>query len=226
MSVRLALLGGGLAVSAVVFAGGASAATFFGPTPYLSSADIPAGFYAGGPAFLETFEDGTLDGGITASTGSVLGPSALTDSVDADDGTIDGSGTKGHSFFLGGPVTFTFSAAVTAAALVWTDGNGKALFEAFGPGGSLGSIGPVAVGDGSFGGTTSEDRFFGVQDPGGITSISITTGGSIEVDHVQYGAAAVSATPLPAALPLFASGVGGLGILHWRRKKKAARTVA
>ena len=30
------------------------------------------------------------------------------------------------------------------------------------------------------------------------------------------------ATPLPAALPLFASGLAGLGLLGWRRKKAAA----
>ncbi len=30
----------------------------------------------------------------------------------------------------------------------------------------------------------------------------------------------VSATPLPAALPLFASGFGALGLLGWRRKRK------
>jgi hypothetical protein len=29
-------------------------------------------------------------------------------------------------------------------------------------------------------------------------------------------------TPIPAALPLFASGMGGLGLLTWRRKKKSA----
>ena len=29
------------------------------------------------------------------------------------------------------------------------------------------------------------------------------------------------ATPLPAALPLFASGLGALGLLGWRRKRKA-----
>jgi hypothetical protein len=29
-------------------------------------------------------------------------------------------------------------------------------------------------------------------------------------------------TPLPASLPLFASGLGVLGLLGWRRKKKAA----
>jgi hypothetical protein len=28
-------------------------------------------------------------------------------------------------------------------------------------------------------------------------------------------------TPLPAALPLFATGIGGLGLLGWRRKQKA-----
>jgi hypothetical protein len=31
----------------------------------------------------------------------------------------------------------------------------------------------------------------------------------------------VSAVPLPAALPLFASGLGALGLLGWRRKRKA-----
>jgi len=29
------------------------------------------------------------------------------------------------------------------------------------------------------------------------------------------------ATPLPAALPLFATGIGGLGLLGWRRRRKA-----
>lgn len=33
-------------------------------------------------------------------------------------------------------------------------------------------------------------------------------------------------TPLPAALPLFASGLGGLGLLGWRRKKKAQAIAA
>jgi hypothetical protein len=34
-------------------------------------------------------------------------------------------------------------------------------------------------------------------------------------------AAAPGAAPLPAALPLFVSGAGALGVLGWRRKKKA-----
>ena len=34
------------------------------------------------------------------------------------------------------------------------------------------------------------------------------------------------ATPLPAALPLFASGLGALGLLGWRRKRKASAIAA
>jgi hypothetical protein len=33
---------------------------------------------------------------------------------------------------------------------------------------------------------------------------------------------AVGAVPLPSALPLFATGLVALGLLGWRRKKKAA----
>ena len=36
----------------------------------------------------------------------------------------------------------------------------------------------------------------------------------------------IDPTPLPAALPLFASGLGALGLLGWRRKKKAAALAA
>jgi len=36
----------------------------------------------------------------------------------------------------------------------------------------------------------------------------------------------LAATPLPATLPLFASGLGALGLLGWRRKRKAAAIAA
>jgi hypothetical protein len=195
-----------------------AAATFFGPTPYLSTADIPAGFYAGGsPAFLEDFEDNALNGGITATPalggggaffGSDFG-TALIDSVDADDGLINGvsnngAGHFGQSYWTPSTVTFTFSGPLpTAAALVWTDGatsGEKVTFEAFGPGSvSLGTYGPFPIGDGDNFGGTAEDRFFGVQNPGGILAISLTPLiGALEVDHVQYGVGA----PEPSTLLL------------------------
>jgi hypothetical protein len=34
------------------------------------------------------------------------------------------------------------------------------------------------------------------------------------------GSISPTATPIPAALPLFATGIGGLGLLGWRRKRK------
>jgi hypothetical protein len=42
-----------------------------------------------------------------------------------------------------------------------------------------------------------------------------TTGGPMTFSPVS------PATPLPATLPLFATGLGALGLLGWRRKRKA-----
>jgi hypothetical protein len=46
--------------------------------------------------------------------------------------------------------------------------------------------------------------------------------GSIITGHIT----GLSQTPLPAALPLFAGGLGVLGLLGWRRKRKAAAVAA
>jgi hypothetical protein len=43
---------------------------------------------------------------------------------------------------------------------------------------------------------------------------------------VTFSANVVNATPLPAALPLFATGLGALGLFGWRRKRKAAALAA
>ena len=52
--------------------------------------------------------------------------------------------------------------------------------------------------------------------------------GAIETVSFTYGMLAITpeATPLPAALPLFATGLGALGLFGWRRKKKAAALAA
>ena len=42
---------------------------------------------------------------------------------------------------------------------------------------------------------------------------------SFFIDNVTYDAAA---TPAPAALPLFSTGLGALGLLGWLRRRKAA----
>lgn len=180
----------------------ASAVTLLGPSPYLSGDDSPF-FGADGPGAdlcsIEDFEDSTLDFGITASDGNVLAPGPLADSVDGDDGSIDGLGNDGHSWFIGlqpASVTFTFSSPVTHAGVVWTDGVGtnptlgpaETTFEAFGPGMvSLGTVGPLVIGDMMFNGATAEDRFFGAIEATGISAISVSVSvGNLEVDHVQF----------------------------------------
>jgi len=175
--------------------------------------------------YLEDFEDGALNTpGASASDGIVRGPGGSTDSVDADDGTIDGMGVAGSSFFLqdplGASITFSFDinelgALPTAAGIVWTDGNDSATvtFEAFDAVGDLiGSFSTDDLGDGNHNGSTAADRFLGVEFLDGISSITISASvGSIEVDHFQYGA-----IPAPAVFALLA----GLGLVTPRRRRK------
>lgn len=221
-----------------------AAPTFLGPTPYLSFVDSP--FNVSGFTYfhLETFEDGVLNTpGATASPGwTVLNPGVFTDSVDRDDGTIDGSGTSGRSFYSSGSqtsVTITFNAAAlggnlpTHAGIVWTDvgdvlsgtsGFGDVTLSALDAMSlPLGSITGTTLGDGTVSGATAEDRFFGVTNAAGILSITISMNNSIdwEVDHLQYGFADQTAVPEPATLTL--CGLGMLALLGYNgRRKKGA----
>ena len=199
-------------------------AQYFTTSPYLSAGDSPLA-----SGFLEDFEDGALNTpGVTASAGSVLGPAALTDSVDGDDGGIDGVGNRGSSWYVNqNSVTFTFDAQVlgslpTFAGLVWTDvgfsdeglGVGTVTFEAFDNNNvSLGVHTIGQLGDGVFGGQTAEDTLFGITSATGISAITMTMGRSTdwEVDHLQYGA-----VPEPATLAVL--GLGALALIGRRRR--------
>jgi hypothetical protein len=57
-----------------------------------------------------------------------------------------------------------------------------------------------------------------------ITRVFLTSGVQFETDNFAY--VATAETPLPAALPLFASILGGAGFCAWRRKRKAKAAVA
>lgn len=221
-----------IAIAAAVAMPQAASAQLLGPTPYLSSADSP--FTGGSFTYfhLETFEDGTLNTpGVAASAGAPLGPGGNTDSVDADDGATDGSGTGGNSFFSGGGstgITFTFNAGTLGAlpthvGIVWTDGSGGITFEAFDAGGiSLGTV-PGNHADGSFSGTTAEDRFYGVINAGGVSSIRIlNASGGIEVDHLQYGLLTSNGVVAPEAGTLLLAAallpLAGVAIARHRRR--------
>jgi hypothetical protein len=61
-----------------------------------------------------------------------------------------------------------------------------------------------------------------------IVSYCLVTGGNHpgSLASLSLEVTEVTPTPLPAALPLFASGLGALGLLGWRRKRKAAALAA
>ena len=181
--------------------------------------------------YLEDFENDSLASGpgfdvpgVTASAGGVIPPGYIgsIDSVDEDDGVIDGSGLAGHSFFYtsgGTGITFTFDATAlgtlpTHAGIVWTDGVNDITFEAFdADGNSLGTrTGSHATA--GYSGQTASDRFYGAVDLDGISKIHIKSGGGggIEVDHLQYGM-----VPVPGAVLL---GVVGLGMVAWMKRRR------
>jgi Secretion system C-terminal sorting domain len=153
---------------------------------------------------LEDFEDEFDVPGVTADNGgivSVIFGSGFHDSVDADDGVVDGNGSAGDNwFYIGGATGVTWSfdetalnALPTHVGIVWTDGDGDITFEAFDAAGtSLGTVvGQHACCGNS--GATAEDRFYGMIEPGGISAIKLSnSSGGLEMDHLQYGRMDVS----------------------------------
>lgn len=233
--MRVGLSSVAMAVALSLGATSVASADAFGPTAYLQASDSPFAGLSFSYFHLENFEDHVLNtpgatgvsGGVTSL---VFGP-GFHDSVDADDGAIDGSGLTGDSWFNGGASTgFSFSAASlggllpTHVGLVWTDGPfGTAVtFVAYGADDTtvVCSIPGSGFANNSFLGETAEDRFFGCSNAGGIARVTVTNalGGGIEVDHLQYGRAAEDRVPEPATLSLLA--LGGLGVLARRRARK------
>jgi hypothetical protein len=178
----------------------------------LSAADSPFPVDGSNPNFfLEDFEDGQLNTpGIfqplhpvfgTAFHGSVFGPSELTDSVDADDGIVDGFGTAGHSFrsealFVSPTIPqrntvdleFEFDVAQLGAlpnafGFVWTDG--PVGIDFFRPGFDLRVLATDANGNEFVSpyiklfanvlrnGLTAEDVFIGVTSDVGLKQVTI-----------------------------------------------------
>jgi probable HAF family extracellular repeat protein len=213
-----------------------TAAGPIGPAPYLQASDSPLASLAFNYFHLENFEDALFNvPGVSKTVSSIIGNGLAVDSVDADDGTIDGLGNDGHSLrtvgFTPASVTFTFDAVAlgslpTHAGIVWTDGGTATSFEAFGPGMvPLGMIGPFNFSDGDPNGGAAEDRFFGWSDQIGILAIKISpSGASMEVDHLQYGLATV--VPEPASTLLVGIALPAIAAFSRRRALRLAISVA
>ncbi len=227
-----------MVVSLVVVDAARAGVIFLGPTPYLSRADSPFPVDGSNPNFyLEDFEDGELNTpGIKPGTpafpvasemgGIVLTPGSSTDSVDGDDGALDGNGNAGHSlrsdlqfFTPTNPprqqlqIVFDFDSNELGFlpnhfGFVWTDGreNSSLTFSVTTSSGAEIQFPLVhGLGDSFRDGDTFEDRFVGVVSTDGIASVTIFGGyvgdsagfDYFEIDHVQYGRVAI---PEPGTL--------------------------
>ncbi len=228
-----------VAILALVFGSAAGVdAALLGPTAYSSLADsICAG---GGFTYchVETFEDHLLNTpGVSANAGDVTSDfgfsGTIIDSVLGDGPCPSASAPNPcDSYFGSGPTgfVFTFDAGVLGslpniAGIVWTDGTNNITFEAFDENGaSLGTV-TGSHADGTFQGTTVDDRFYGVTNEGGISAIKIFSGGGgIEVDHLQYGLRGEieppTGVPAPAALLLLGAGLMATGAVGFARRKR------
>lgn len=212
--------------ASITLAASCAAAIPLGPFLYQSFNNSPIRLGNYQYFHLEDFEDGQMNTPGLSVSGGTLGTGAAADSVDGDDGIVNGVGI-GNSWYSNGVnfLEFTFDANTlgglpTHVGLVWTDvgqvsgggfGVSPVVFEAFDANNlSIAYIGPTLVGDGLINGQAFEDRFFGALNvPGGISRMRITMPSSTdwEIDHVQYGRIAI---PAPASLVLLGAGAAGI----------------
>jgi hypothetical protein len=171
----------------------------FGPSPYLSQASSPFNATSFSWSVLLNGGDSgpTFAPGVTFNTGvQAIGPGSvggIIDSVDGDDGVLDGCGAGRSYFACPSLLEVTFNASIigglpTHAGLVWTDGWGAVTFTAFDAANNVIATITGASADGSFSCGTAEDRFYGVSHQAGIARIRISDVNTcIEVDHIQAG---------------------------------------
>lgn len=69
--------------------------------------------------------------------------------------------------------------------------------------------------------TLNDASGFALLSPSFNIEWAITCANGVYVNNFTTSTTELTPTPLPAALPLFASGAGFLGLLNWRRKRKS-----
>jgi hypothetical protein len=172
---------------------------FIEPTPYQSPADSPFDLSnLGTTFFIEDLEDGEIDPRMNTAGLAIRGPGPFTDSVDSDDGVIDGDGRGGHSLESTGFITqltnplshistvqFNFplsGPSYNSFGFVWTDVLQSELpipaigldFHVFVDGDAPEVISLSPTMDLVNTGETAEDLFIGAIADGRIRSIMIT----------------------------------------------------
>lgn len=236
MNNTLSRFFGALLVTGLLISAANAGTTTFGPSAYLSetpdlTGDTPDGYFCREcSGWIEDFEMGTVDPFLSIDSGEVLFPrtfsglmNSVTDSVDGDDGVIDGFGNDGHSWFApNSSVTVSFANPVKNAGLVFTDGDRistNVRLEAFDiDGNSLAIINAGDLADDTFTGETAEDTFMGFQDmDASISSItlSLDAGIGIEIDHISWQEACAIPEPSSALISV----LGLFALIGFRRRR-------
>ncbi len=155
----------------------------------------------------------TINGNNSVADFVIAGAAVKLDGVTITGGHAGLSGDGGGIYNAGGMVTVINSPVEGNTA---TDGGG--IYN------NSGTLTPVNV---IFEGNTAADG-------GGIYNSGVVylTDSTFLDNFASFGAdifnngGTITETPIPAALPLFATGLGGLGLFGWRRKRKNAAALA
>ena len=164
----------------------------------------------------------TITGGQSASNGDGGGifnggQLTLENSLVTANSAVNGGGIYNN----GGILTLVNS---TLEGNTATNGNGGGGGGIYNNGGILTLVNSTLEGN-----TATNGNGGGIYNNGGMVNLANSTflnnSASLGNDIYNNGGT-VAVTPLPAALPLFATGLGAMGLFGWRRKRKAQATAA
>ena len=196
------------ALMGVALLGGTANASVFNIT--FTETSYPTNSVAGGPYFISAVVEGTLNGSnylITAiDSGSITigtGASAITYT---DIGLLPASSSPTALYAWDSLITSVGGSApfsLTSGGLLFTSNSA--------PINGTPPLSPTEFNlyiDGTPAVSSDNSNNVNAEFHGDLTITMVQAGGAGE-------------TPLPAALPLFASGLGALGLIGWRKKRKA-----
>ncbi len=184
------------------------------------------------------------DGTASVSASYSLSPSPNLFATGTASGDANAQAFLDYQYFIGltgpsgtVPLTVNTAGSATGAAFafvgIYNFATSANVYSAFAQDGSFNRSDVISITEGVVYEVAVEVQVFANKFP------SAPLSGTASVDpYFQFpvgydliissgvGNAPVSTTPLPAALPLFAGGLGALGLLSWRRKRKAAPLAA
>ncbi|QIE40849.1 VPLPA-CTERM sorting domain-containing protein [Rhodobacteraceae bacterium SC52] len=171
-----------------------------------------------GPYSLETFDDLTLVPGVTASASTGLALATTSFAPTFPSGT---TGLTADGF--PDPITFTFASAASSVGMFFGNDDTccssgfSANLDIFGTSGLLGTLSVAAnMND-------SVDQFIGFISDEAVTSVTIRYGSGTDVslytvvDDLRFNSTNPPPVPLPAGLPLAATGLAALALFKRRK---------